>query len=145
VTRLARIAAMILAMACATAQATNMRGPDTRHAPAWNELSSEQQSDLSGLAQRWDRMPEPRRLLILERHARWKSLPPPKREALREGARNFRQMSPKQREKMRMSMHALRALPPEQQARLRQLWRSMTPQQRREWLARGGPGIAPPP
>ena len=68
-----------------------------------------------------------------------------RRYALRDGARNFRQMSPRQREQMRRSMHAVRALPPDQQARLRQLWRSMTPQQRREWLARGGPGIAPPP
>lgn len=144
-TRRACFAALLLAIVCATAQAAPMRGTDARHAPAWNELTSEQQADLSALARRWDRIPEPRRQLILERHARWKSLPPPKREALRDGARNFRQMSPRQREQMRMSMHALRGLPPDQQARLRQLWRSMTPQQRREWLARGGPGIAPPP
>lgn len=146
-TRLACFAALLLAMACATAtaQAAHSDGPGSLHAPAWHELTREQQADLSGLARRWDRIPEPRRRVILERHAHWKSLPPPKREALRDGARNFRQMSPRQREQMRISMQALRALPRHQQAHLRQLWRSMTPQQRRRWLARGGPGIAPPP
>jgi hypothetical protein len=45
---------------------------------------------------------------------------------------------------MRRSVRAMRALPPDEQARLRALWRGMSPQQRRAWLARGGPGIAPP-
>jgi hypothetical protein len=45
---------------------------------------------------------------------------------------------------MRRSFRAMRALPPEEQGRLRAIWRGMDPQQRRAWLERGGPGIAPP-
>jgi len=133
-----------LLLAVATAQAAPVV-PEQVKVPAWNELSDQQQADLSHLAGRWDRLPASRRVLILERYSHWKHLPAQEREALREGARNFRQMSPRQREKMRMSMDAVRALPRAQQRRLRERWRSMTPQQRRLWLDRGGPGIAPPP
>lgn len=133
-----------LLLAIASAQAAPAV-PEQVTVPAWKELSEQQQADLSHLAGRWDRLPASRRVLILERYSRWKHLPAHEREALREGARNFRQMSPRQREKMRMSMDAVRALPREQQRRLRRQWGSMTPQQRRLWLDRGGPGIAPPP
>jgi hypothetical protein len=133
-----------LLLAVATTQAAPVV-PEQVKVPAWNELSDQQQADLSHLAGRWDRLPASRRVLILERYSHWKHLPAQEREALREGARNFRQMSPRQREKMRMSMDAVRALPRAQQRRLRERWRSMTPQQRRLWLDRGGPGIAPPP
>lgn len=115
------------------------------HVPAWRDLSSEQKSDLSQFAHRWDRMPEERRALILERHARWQEFSRLKRQTLREGARNYGRMSPEQRERMRSSINAVRSLPEAQQRRLHRLWRSLTPRQRLDWLQRGGPGIAPPP
>ena len=140
------LAAWLLAMACATAAAQATAAlPENVKVPAWKELSSQQQADLSDFARRWDRLPASRRVLILERHARWKQLPARKRELIHEGERNFRQMSPGQREKMRLSLAAMRALPVPEQRRLRQTWRSLSPQQRRDWLDRGGPGIAPPP
>lgn len=138
------VLAFALALTCAGALADE-RVPDGVRVPAWKELSEQQRTDLAKLSERWDHMPASRRVLILERYQRWQHLPARKREAVREGERNFLRMSIGQREKMRQSMAAVRARPPEEQRRLRQLWRGMSPQQRREWLDRGGPGIAAPP
>ena len=114
-------------------------------APAWAQLTPKQQTDLAWLERDWDQMPAERRARILHRWKRWQGLPPDQQKALREGRRNYREMSPRQREHMRESWRALHALPPEEQKRLRGLWRDMSPEQRREWLRRGGPGVAPPP
>jgi hypothetical protein len=46
---------------------------------------------------------------------------------------------------MRQSMQVMRGLPDDERRRLRSLWRSLAPAQRRDWLERGGPGVAPPP
>ena len=46
--------------------------------------------------------------------------------------------------RMRRAFRAVRALSPVQQQRLRALWRDMNPEQRRDWLERGSPGITPP-
>jgi hypothetical protein len=119
--------------------------PGPLAAPVWGQLTPRQQADLAWLERDWDRMPPERRARILHRWQRWQRLPPDEQRALREGRRNFREMSPRQRERMRESFRALRRLPPEEQQRLRALWRGMTPEQRREWLRRGGPGLAEPP
>ncbi|HMB55727.1 MAG TPA: DUF3106 domain-containing protein [Arenimonas sp.] len=124
--------------------AENARVENVR-APAWKELNPQQQTDLGSFAARWDRMPEARRAQILQRYERWKALPPEKRAALRQGAQNFQQMSPDQRQKLRSSLQAMRTMPPEQQRELRQQWQALTPEQRREWLDAGGPGVAPAP
>jgi hypothetical protein len=113
--------------------------------PSWQELSPVQREDLAQYAEHWDRMAASRRVLILERHARWSRLPPERQARLRAGERNFRELSPAQRQQMRRSFRALRQLPPDEQRRLRGLWRDMDPRGRRDWLERGGPGIAPPP
>jgi hypothetical protein len=54
-------------------------------------------------------------------------------------------MSPRQRQQLRQSLRAMRGLDMAERERLRATWRSLTPEQRREWLRAGGPGIAPPP
>lgn len=112
--------------------------------PTWSELDERQRADLIEFAAHWDRMPAQRRSRLLARHAHWRGLPEAERRTLREGVRNFRRMPPHLRVKMRASIEAVRDLPPPRQRRLRALWRSMSPEQRREWLERGGPGLAPP-
>ena len=142
------LVALLFALACATATAQPRRPPiipEGVSVPSWTQLDPRQQAALSQFSRRWDRMPASRRVLILERYARWQQLPEPRRRALLEGARNFQQLSPVQRQKMRHSMMLVRSLPDDERRQLRQLWRSMSPQQRREWLDRGGPGVAPPP
>ena len=135
---------LFLLCAAGAAQARPaLHGPVT--APSWGQLSPRQQADLSWLERDWDGMPAERRARILKRWERWQGLPPDQQRRLREGRRNYREMSPRQREHMRESFRALRQLPPEEQQRLRALWRDMTPEQRREWLKRGGPGVAEPP
>ena len=121
-------------------------GPATSPvAPAWKQLSARQRTNLARYAEHWDDLPPRRRLQLIEWERRWQSLPPKLRQAMREGRQNFQRLSPEQREKMRASIRAVRQLPPEQQESLRQTWRGLTPEQRRSWLDRGGPGIAPPP
>ena len=140
-----RIVFFFLCLFACNAFAQDAAVPQGVTVPSWKQLSSEQQKDLQNFSQRWDSMPASRRVQILERYERWKKLPPQKREALREGAQNFQEMTPRQRQNMRESMRYMRTLPPEEQKRLRQLWMSLSPQQRTRWLVAGGPGIAPAP
>ena len=136
--------ALLLCLAVPTVQA-RPAVPGLAAAPTWGQLTPKQQTDLAWLERDWDRMPPERRARIIRRWERWQGLSPDEQQRLREGRRNFRELSPQQREAMRESFRALRALPPAEQQRLRALWRNMTPQQRREWLRRGGPGVVPPP
>lgn len=144
-------AALLLAICLAAAAPAQSRPmlprplPAAEGVPSWAELSPRQQADLVLLKPRWDRMPPAKRARVLERWQRWQQVPPERRQALREGRRNFASLSPRQREGMRESLRALRRLPPQEQQRLRALWRDMSPEQRREWLRRGGPGLAAPP
>lgn len=119
--------------------------PEGVRVPAWNELSPQQREDLARFQSNWDRMPASRRVAILERYSRWQQASPQARETWRDGERNFQQMSPLQRQQMRRSLAAVRELPAEKQRYLRRLWQSLSPDQRRLWLERGGPGLSPPP
>jgi hypothetical protein len=139
-----RTASLVLLLAMASPCAFAGAPPAGVRAPDWHELSARQQRGLSLFAGRWDRMPASRRVLILERYERWNRLPPERQAQLRAGERNFERMSPAQRARMRRAFRAVRALPPGQQQRLRVIWRRMDPEQRRDWLERGGPGVAPP-
>lgn len=149
--------ALVLALAAAGASA-HSEGPTSRHGhdrmpegvavPAWSELTPVQQEKLAHLRERWDQMPPSRRVHALERmerRARWDAMTPEQRERLRHGARNFRDLPPELREKMRASMQVVRELPEAQRRELRERWRAMDPEQRRQWLEAGGPGLAPPP
>ena len=122
-----------------------MEVPKGVSVPSWHELTPTQQRDLAPFADRWDGLPASRRVAILERWQRWQSVPPAQRETLQRGERNFLSLSPRLREQMRRSLAAVAELPPEEQRRLRRLWRELSPQERRQWLERGGPGFAPPP
>ncbi len=144
--RMALVLAALLSLVAAPAVAKRAeRIPEPAAQLEWSQLGPRERADLAPFAHRWHRLPPARRALILERYTRWQHLPEGKRRALRDGARNFSQMSPRQREKMRASLHTVRALPEEEQARLRHAWRTLTPEQRRLWLERGGPGLAAPP
>jgi hypothetical protein len=122
--------------------------PEGVAVPAWSELTPQQREQLAPLRERWDQMPASRRVHALERmerRARWEAMTPEQRERLRHGARNFRDLPPELREKMRASMQVVRQLPEGQRTQLQQRWRAMDPEQRRQWLEAGGPGLAPPP
>lgn len=119
--------------------------PEGVHVPTWNELPPRQRKDLARFQPNWDRMPASRRVAILERYARWQRASPQARETWREGERNFQQMSPLQRQQMRRSLAVVRELPPEKQRHLRRIWQSLSPEERRLWLERGGPGLSTPP
>ena len=151
-TSLARLALALLLAAAATTPARAglppqgaVEVPRGVRVPGWQDLTPAQRRDLARLEYRWDRLPASRRVAILERWQRWQSVSPAERETLRRGERNFRSMSPPLRAQMRRSLAAVAELPPAQQRRLRAIWRGLSPQARRAWLERGGPGFAPPP
>ena len=129
----------------AATQRASIAVPEGVQVPAWKDLSPRQREDLARFQGNWDRMPASRRVAILERYARWQQASPQARETWREGERNFQQMSPLQRQQMRRSLAVVRELPPEKQRHLRRIWQSLSPEERREWLERGGPGLSPPP
>ena len=141
----ALLLALLLVLAAPAVQARPAMPPAVVAAPAWGQLTPKQQADLAWLERDWDGMPPERRAKILRRWERWQNLSPEEQQRLREGRRNYREMSPRQREQMRESWRALHQLPEAEQKRLRTLWHSLDPEQRREWLKRGGPGVAPPP
>lgn len=143
--RASLVAALFALALCAGTAAASPGAPEGVTVPSWKDLSNEQQADLAQLQPRWDTLPASRRVMILERHQHWKRLPQDRRDSMRKGERNFRQMTPRQRENMRLSMSRMRGLAPEEQRRLREIWQSLDPRQRRDWLERGGPGLAPPP
>ena len=137
------LAAFVPGSAMATRQVAAV--PDGVQVPAWKDLSPRQREDLARFQPNWNRMPASRRVAILERYARWQQASPQARETWREGERNFLQMSPLQRQQMRRSLAVVRELPPEKQRHLRRIWQSLSPEERRLWLERGGPGLSPPP
>ncbi len=145
-------ASALLLIACLTpeafAQPAVRELPPGVSVPAWQELSPEQQQRLAPLAKDWDRLPAWRRVQALERLQRrqqWQQMDPEQRQRMLQGARNFQDMPPELRERMRRSLAAVANLPKEQQRELRRIWQSLGPEQRREWLSRGGPGLSPPP
>jgi hypothetical protein len=142
---LVAVLAAVAAPSLAYAQSEAAPIPQGVRVPAWKQLSPAQRRDLARLADRWDTMPASRRVAILERWQRWQSIPPEQRETLRRGERNFQSMPAPLRAQMRRSLAAVAELPPAEQRRLRATWRSLSPELRREWLERGGPGFAPPP
>lgn len=102
--------------------------------PAWDQLSPAQRDlVIAPLRDRWNADPQVRERLF--QHAqRWQQLTPQQRARMRHGLGKWEHMDPQQRETMRALFHKMRDLTPEQRTALREQWRSMTPQQRREWV-----------
>lgn len=119
--------------------------PDGVRVPEWMDLSPAQRHDLQRFAGRWNAMPAWRRVQVLERWHRWQAISPAERETLRRGETNFRSLPPALRAQMRRSLAAVARLPPPEQRRLRGIWRQLSPDARRRWLERGGPGLSPTP
>jgi hypothetical protein len=59
---------------------------------------------------------------------------PQQRAQARQGVRRYEGMSPQQREEARALFDHMRDLPPSQRKQLRDAWKSMTPQQRQDWV-----------
>lgn len=114
--------------------------------PRWEQLSPEQREALSTpLRERWNQAAYEQRLRWLRQAQRWQNLTPDERKAARNGMRAYRKADPQTREKLREVFQNLRNASPEQRAALREKWRSLSPEQRKQWLDAGGPGVAPPP
>src|SRR5579875_3441248 len=105
----------------------------------WNSLPPGQQQHFAKQAEKWASMPPQRQDRIRARLQRWADMTPEQRQQMRENARAFRNMSPAERAKVRAAFERFQALPPAQRKALREKWRSMNPEQRRQWLQSGAP------
>lgn len=102
--------------------------------PDWEHLSPAQREMLiAPLRERWNSDAQARRHMW--KHAeRWRAMTPEQRAQARRGMSRFQGMSPQERAQARAAFERFRQLPPEQKKALREKLRSMTPEQRREWL-----------
>ncbi len=102
--------------------------------PAWEQLTPAQRDlVIAPLRDRWNANPEARERLF--QHAqRWQQLTPAQRVQMRHGLGKWERMDPQQRETVRALFHVMRDMSQDQRDALRKRWRSMTPQQRRDWV-----------
>lgn len=105
----------------------------------WSQMRPERQHRLAERARRWATLPPQRQQQIHQRLTRWAAMTPEQRRAWRENARAFHDLTPAERARVREAFQRFRALPPEQREALREKWRSINPQQRKQWLQSGQP------
>jgi hypothetical protein len=102
--------------------------------PAWEQLSPAQREVLiAPLRERWNENPSARARLF-DHARRWRQLTPKQREGARRGLRKWDHMDPRERDTMRALFHQMRGMDPEQRRQLRDQWRSMSAQQREDWV-----------
>jgi len=125
--------------------------------PDWDHLSpAQREAIIDVVRERWNRDPGQRQRML--QHAeRWRQMTPEQRRQAMQGQRRWEQMSPEERQRARAAYEQshgrppgdrmrgpsgergrlrseFETLPPDQQDALRQQWKSLTPEQRREWI-----------
>lgn len=136
------VSMLALAVACALAAmpAAAQRAGDapasTSSLPDWDRLTPAQRERLiAPLRERWNANPA-QRARMLNHAQRWQLLTPEQRQRAHRGRTRFDGMSPEQRAEARAAFQRMRALPEAERKALRETLRTMTPEQRREWLRR---------
>lgn len=102
--------------------------------PAWEQLTPAQRDlVIAPIRDRWNSDPDARARMF--GHAqRWQQLTPDQRARMRRGLGRWEHLDANQRETMRALFHRMRGMTPGQREELRRRWRTMTPQQRRDWV-----------
>lgn len=139
--RLAFLLAGLLAVTCPLAARADAQSSstDASSLPAWERLTPQQRDLLiAPMRERWNNEPAAR-TRMLEHAQRWQDMTPDERRQARSGMKRWRHMSPEQREQMRALYARMRTLPPPQRAALKAQWRTMTPEQRQEWVESNPP------
>jgi hypothetical protein len=102
--------------------------------PTWEQLTPAQRALLvEPLRERWNDDPQARDRLW-QRAQRWQQMTPDQRARAHHGFDRWEHMDPEERRTMRALFQAMRDMTPTQRDALRQQWRSMTPEQRRDWV-----------
>jgi hypothetical protein len=134
----ALLCATLIAFAgTASAQTPAPSAPSTQRAaqaPEWERLTPAQRDAIMAVVrERWNANPG-QRTRMLQHAERWQRMTPEQRQRANSGQRRWEQMSPEQRKHARARFEQGRGLPPEQRGALREQLKTMTPEQRREWL-----------
>lgn len=113
--------------------------------PTWEQLTPAQRETLiAPMRDRWNSQPDDRQRM-LERAQRWEQMTPEQRQHARHGMQRWESMNPEQREQTRALFAKMRTLDEPQRKALKAQWRTMTPDQRREWVkANPAPADMPP-
>lgn len=102
--------------------------------PTWDQLSAAQREQLiAPMRERWNAEPAQRQRM-LDHAQRWQQMTPEQRQRAHRGMKRWEHMSPEQRTQMRALYAKMRTLPPEQRGELKARWRTMTPEQRQQWV-----------
>ena len=107
----------------------------------WEHLSeSDRAALIAPIRERWKRSSPERRSQMLDRAKRWQAMSPEQRQLARDGARRYHRADSENKKRMREVFQHIKQLPPAEREKIIALWRQLTPEQRREWMQRGGPG-----
>ena len=143
--RLALTFLLLCAVAPVLAQRPEPAAPPARQYPAWEQLSqAERELLIAPLRERWNAQPQSRDRMM--QHARrWELMTPEQRKRAHHGHDRWRHMKPAEREHARALFDKMQTMSPEQRRALRAQWKSMTPEQREQWIERNAPREATPP
>lgn len=118
----------------AFAQSRPADATDTAPLPDWEHLSPQQREVLIGaLRQKWNDIPD-QRARTLHHAERWQAMTPEQRQRAADGMRRYEHMNPEQRRQAKVLFGEMHKLPPAQRDALRARWKTMSPQQRDEWV-----------
>ncbi|MCD9028939.1 DUF3106 domain-containing protein [Luteimonas sp. BDR2-5] len=133
------LAALLPGMA-GLALATPPRAP----LPDWDRLDAAQREQLvAPVRERWNGSDAEERARMLDHARRWQSMTPEQRENARSGMHRWKHLPPAQQREARALYEKLRTLPEAERSALRERWRTMSPEQRRQWAADNPPPAEP--
>ena len=102
--------------------------------PDWDQLSVEQQQQLTApLRARWNAEPH-ERARMLDHAKRWETLTPGQRRHAHHGMERWQHMSTEQRVEARALYAKMRSLDPDARNLFKEQWQAMTPEQRKVWV-----------
>ncbi len=111
-------------------------GPPTAGTPlpGWDQLDAAQRAQLiAPIRERFDNSDAEGRAKMLEHARRWQAMTPEQRVNARHGMHRWKNLPAEQQHEARALYGMLKTLPDAERTALRERWRTMTPEQRRQW------------
>jgi len=127
------IAAVLACLLLTLAPPAAARGQNA--APAWGDLSPDQQQLLMPFKDEWGSFPPEHREYLSHQARQWLDLPPEEQSRVRQQFRQWQQMPQEEKEQVRQAYHQYTSLPPERRQQVQNSWRQfhqVTPEKRQE-------------
>jgi hypothetical protein len=92
-------------------------------APAWAELTGEQQRILAPLRDLWSEIPAARRVKWIDITKRYPNMTAKEQQRLQSRMKFWASLTPQEREQVRERYRKLKEMPPEKREEIRRMWR----------------------